>query len=74
MPKSFQEVRNADGTYFGEIQQKLLENTTILLNREKNQAYWENRTAFRKIEEIGIDRLVGDALVHIRNNVGFIGN
>ena len=74
MPKSFQEVKNADGTYFGDIQRKLLENAITLQNREKNQAYLENRTSFRKIEEIGIDRYVGEVMVHIRNNVRIIGN
>ena len=74
MPKSFQEVKNADGTYFGDIQRKLLENAITLHNREKNQAFLENRTSFRNIEEIGFDRYVGEVMVHIRNKVRIIGN
>ena len=74
MPNSFQDVKNADGTFFGCIQQNLLENAAALLKREKNEAYLQNRQAFRDLESIGFDRYVGDSLAHIRSNVSIVGN
>ena len=74
MPNSFQQIKNADGSFFGVIQRSLLENAITLLKREKNSATFRNRQAFRILQEINIDRYVGDALAFVRNNVSIIGS